>query len=203
VTEQTSTLKTLPQDIGAGLVVFLVALPLCLGVALASNAPLASGVMAGVVGGLLVSWLSGSHTSISGPAAGLTAIVAAQISTLGSFDAFLLAVMLAGVLQIGLGVLKAGSLAAFVPSSVIKGLLAAIGIILILKQIPHLFGHDPDWLGDMSFQQIDGLNTLSELGAAVLDAHPGAALIGLLSLLVLLGWDRTPLGRLLFRPHWS
>ena len=121
--------KSFPRDALAGLVVFLVALPLCLGVALASNAPPISGLVAGVVGGLLVVWLSGSHTSVSGPAAGLTAIVAAQIATLGSFEAFLVAVMLAGVLQLGMAAIRAGSLAAFFPSSVIKGLLAAIGIV--------------------------------------------------------------------------
>jgi MFS superfamily sulfate permease-like transporter len=151
--------STFFKDLSAGVVVFLVALPLCLGIALASNAPLISGLITGVVGGLLVAWLSGSHTSVSGPAAGLTAIVFAQIENLGSFEAFLCAVILAGVLQLILGWIKAGSLAAFFPSSVIKGLLAAIGIILILKQIPHLFGHDPDWMGDMSFIQPDGENT--------------------------------------------
>src|SRR4051812_20817200 len=132
---------TLPRDLMAGLVVFLVALPLCLGVALASNAPLFAGVLAGIVGGILVGILSGSQTSVSGPAAGLTAVVAAQILLLGSFPAFLLAVVLAGVIQIGLGLARAGFIAAFFPSGVIKGLLAAIGVILILKQIPHVLGH--------------------------------------------------------------
>ena len=158
-----SLAQTLPKDFRSGLVVALVALPLCLGIALASEAPLLSGLISGIVGGLVISWLSGSHTSVSGPAAGLTAVVIAQIGTLGSFNAFLSAVMIAGVLQLLLGVMRAGSLAGFFPSSVIKGLLAAIGIILILKQIPHLFGHDPDWVGDMSFQQKDGENTFSDL----------------------------------------
>ncbi|VTS05981.1 SulP family inorganic anion transporter [Tuwongella immobilis] len=174
----------------AGLVVFLVALPLCLGVALASNAPPFAGVLAGVVGGILVGMLSGSHTSVSGPAAGLTAIVAAEIASLGSFQAFLLAVFLAGILQIGLGLIRAGSLSAFVPTGVIKGLLAAIGIILILKQIPHLFGHDPDPEGDMSFLQIDKETTFSELGLIVNDSHLGASVIGLFSLALLFTWDR-------------
>ena len=186
-------LKTLPQDATAGLVVFLVALPLCLGVALASGAPLVSGLVAGVVGGVLVAFLSGSHTSVSGPAAGLTAIVASQIDTLGSFNAFLVAVILAGVIQVGLGALKAGSLAAFFPSSVIKGLLSAIGIILILKQIPHLFGHDSDWLGDMSFNQLDGENTFTELIATLFDVHLGATVIGFASMAVLIFWKKTPL----------
>src|SRR4029453_15608868 len=133
---------TLPRDLAAGLVVFLVALPLCLGGALAFGAPLFSGVVGGLFGGILVGVLSGSPPSVSGPAAGLTAIVAAEIVSLGSFPTFLLAVVLAGLIQIGLGVSRAGFIAAFFPSSVIKGLLAAIGTILILKQIPHVFGHD-------------------------------------------------------------
>ena len=132
--------STFFKDLSAGVVVFLVALPLCLGIALASHAALISGVIGGIVGGVIVSWISGSHTSVSGPAAGLTAIVFAQIEKLGSYEAFLGAVILAGVLQLVMGWLRAGSLAAFFPSSVIKGLLAAIGIILILKQTPYLFG---------------------------------------------------------------
>jgi carbonic anhydrase len=180
---------TLPGDLAAGLVVFLVALPLCLGVALASGAPLFSGVLAGIVGGILVGVLSGSHTSVSGPAAGLTAIVAAEIVSLGSFPTFLLAVILAGLIQIGLGVSRAGFIAAFFPSSVIKGLLAAIGTILILKQIPHVFGHDHDPEGEMAFQQLDHENTFSEITHLLGGIHPGAALIGLLSVILLLVWD--------------
>jgi carbonic anhydrase len=183
-------LATLPRDLTAGLVVSLVALPLCLGVALASGAPLFSGVLAGIVGGILVGMLSGSQTSVSGPAAGLTAIVAAQIVLLGSFPAFLLAVVLAGLIQIGLGLARAGFIAAFFPSSVIKGLLAAIGVILILKQIPHVFGHDPDPEGEMSFQQPDHENTFSELVQTISDINPGAAAIGLLSIAVLVVWGR-------------
>lgn len=182
---------TLPRDLTAGLVVFLVALPLCLGVALASNAPLISGLTAGIVGGILVGLMSGSHTSVSGPAAGLTAVVAAQIAALGSFEAFLLAVVLAGVIQIALGIARAGFLAAFFPSSVIKGLLAAIGIIIILKQIPHVVGHDPDPEGEMAFAQPDQENTFTELILMVTDIQPGAAVIGLLSLVLLVVWDRT------------
>src|SRR3954451_5841283 len=184
------TRSTLPRDLAAGLVVFLVALPLCLGVALASNAPLFSGVLAGIVGGILVGLLSGSQSSVSGPAAGLTAIVAAQIATLGSFQAFLLAVVLAGLIQIALGLARAGFVAAFFPSSVIKGLLAAIGVILILKQIPHVLGHDPDPEGDMAFQQPDRENTISELLRLIDDVHPGAAAIGLASVALLVVWDR-------------
>ncbi len=180
----------LPRDLTAGLVVLLVAVPLCLGVALASGAPLLSGVLAGIVGGILVGILSGSHTSVSGPAAGLTAVVAAQIVSLGSFPAFLLAVVLAGLIQIGMGLARAGFIAAFFPSSVIKGLLAAIGVILILKQIPHLFGHDPDPEGDLAFQQPDHETTFSELLRTIGDIHPGAAAIGLVSIAVLVVWAR-------------
>src|SRR4051794_14411346 len=147
--------STPARGLTAGLVVFLVALPLCLGVALASGAPLFAGLLAGIVGGILVGLLSGSHTSVSGPAAGLTAVVAAQIAALGSFPTFLLALLLAGFFQVALGLARAGFVAAFFPSSVIKGLLAAIGVILVLKQIPHVVGHDPDPEGDMAFDQPD------------------------------------------------
>lgn len=182
---------TVPQDLTAGLVVFLVALPLCLGVALASGAPLFSGLLAGIVGGIVVGQLSQSHTSVSGPAAGLTAIVAAQITQLGTFEAFLLAVVIAGMIQVALGCIRAGGIAAFFPSAVIKGLLAAIGVILILKQIPHLFGHDANPEDDMSFFQPDHENTFTELVLMLSDLHLGAAIIGLLSLAMLLAWDRT------------
>ncbi len=184
-----SVLSTVPSDLTAGVVVSLVALPLCLGIALASNAPLFSGLIAGIVGGLIVGPLSGSQTSVSGPAAGLTAIVAAQIATLGSFQALLAATVLAGVIQLGLGWARAGSLARFFPSSVIRGLLAAIGLILILKQIPHVFGHDTDPEGEMSFQQPDHENTFSELVSMLTDLHTGAAVIGLASIVLLLSWD--------------
>lgn len=176
-------------DLTAGLVVFLVALPLCLGIALASDAPLFSGLIAGIVGGIVVGMISGSHTSVSGPAAGLTAIVAAQLAALGSFEAFLAAVAVAGVIQIVLGIMRAGFIAEFFPSSVIKGLLAAIGIILILKQLPHLVGHDSDPEGEMSFQQVDHENTFSEFAAMFSDFHPGATCIGLFSIGLLLFWE--------------
>ena len=183
--------SNLTRDITASIVVFLVALPLCLGIALASGAPLFSGLLAGIIGGIVVGSLSGSHTSVSGPAAGLTAIVAAQIATLGSFDAFLLAVFVAGILQVGMGIARAGALSAFFPSSVIKGLLAAIGVILILKQIPHLLGHDDDPEGEMSFSQPDNENTFSEFMTVVFgDIHYGAALVGITSIAILVFWDR-------------
>ncbi len=186
-----SRTSTLPNDLAAGLVVFLVALPLCLGVALASNAPLFAGLLSGIIGGTVVGLVSGSHTSISGPAAGLTTVIAAQIALLGSFEALLLAVLIAGFLQIGLGMIRAGSIAAFVPSSVIKGLLAAIGVILILKQIPHLFGHDAAAEGEMSFRQLDRENTFSELVEIFRDFHLGAMLIGLLCLAILVLWNKS------------
>ncbi len=191
MSQPTPSLTTaLTKDFTASIVVFLVALPLCLGIALASGAPLFSGILAGIVGGIVVGILSGSATSVTGPAAGLTAIVAAQIGKLGAFDTFLLAVMLAGLLQIILGICKAGFISSFFPSSVIKGLLSAIGIILILKQIPHLIGHDPDPEGEMSFEQPDHENTFTEIWSSLFDIQPGAALVGILSLLILLYWDK-------------
>jgi|SRR6478736_4245997 len=180
------------RDLVSGLVVFLVALPLCLGIALASGAPMASGLIAGVVGGIVVGLLSGSHTSVSGPAAGLAAVVVSQLDDLGSFSAFTLCVALAGLLQMVLAGLRAGFLAAFVPSSVIKGLLAAIGLLLVLKQFPHVLGHDPDPLGDMEFTQPDGENTFTELFAAMFDIHIGAALVGVISVAILVFWDKIP-----------
>lgn len=186
-----SIFSDVPRDLTGGLVVFLVALPLCLGIALASGAPLFSGLLAGIVGGLVVGSISGSSTSVSGPAAGLTAIVIAQIAALGSFEAFLLAVFIGGIIQIGLGIIRAGSLSAFFPSSVIKGLLAAIGVILILKQIPHVLGHDTDPEGEMSFSQPDEQNTFSEILTVVAgDIHFGAAVVGLLSIALLVVWGR-------------
>lgn len=184
------TPRDIGRDVTAGLVVYLVALPLCLGIALASQAPLASGLISGIIGGIVVGALSGSHTSVSGPAAGLTAVVAAQIAGLGSFQAFLLAVVVAGLMQVGLGLLRAGFIASFFPSSVIKGLLAAIGVILILKQLPHVVGHDKDIEGEMGFIQPDGENSFTELVAAFFDIQPGAAAIGLLSIVLLLLWQR-------------
>lgn len=180
------------KDLLSGLIVFLVALPLCLGIALASGAPLFSGLVAGIVGGIVVGILSGSHTSVTGPAAGLTAIVAAQIAKLGSFETFLLAVVVGGILQIVLGLVKAGALSAFFPSSVIKGLLAAIGVILILKQIPHLVGYDKDPEGEMSFRQPDQETTISEILQMFSDQmHVGALTIGFCSVALLVFWDKS------------
>jgi MFS superfamily sulfate permease-like transporter len=191
-------IKNLKKDIPAGLVVFLVALPLCLGISLASGAPLFAGVITGVIGGVVVSLLSGSQLSVSGPAAGLTVIVLNGIQSLGSFEAFLLAGVIAGVLQLVLGYLKAGIIGLYFPSSVIKGMLAAIGLILILKQIPHFMGADEDFFGEMSFFQEDGRNTFSELGYAFSHIQVGALVIGLISLAILILWESKPLQRISF-----
>ncbi|MFT4843766.1 MAG: carbonic anhydrase [Planctomycetota bacterium] len=185
------------HDLVAGLVVFLVALPLCLGIAHASGAPLQAGLISGIIGGLVIGWLSGSHTSVSGPAAGLAAIVITQIQSLGSFEAFLMAVMLSGFLQIVFGALRFGGLGDYFPNSVVKGLLAAIGVLLILKQLPHLLGHDEDYEGDMSFAQADGENTFSSLQRAMMQVVPGATMVGLVSLAILIFWGRTRLKKLL------
>jgi MFS superfamily sulfate permease-like transporter len=181
--------RTIGADFPASVVVLLVAVPLCLGIALGSNAPLFSGIIAGIVGGIAVGMLSGSHLSVSGPAAGLTVIVAAGIARLESFDVFLLAVVIAGVLQLVFGFLKAGVIGDYVPNAVIKGMLAAIGIILILKQIPHLFGYDKDFEGDEAFLQPDNQNTFSELFNALNYIQPGAILIGLFAMAILVIWE--------------
>ncbi|MDQ3291839.1 MAG: SulP family inorganic anion transporter [Bacteroidota bacterium] len=183
------SLKNLSSDLPSGLVVFLVALPLCLGISLASGAPLLSGVIAGIVGGIVVSLLSGSQLSVSGPAAGLTVIVLNGITKLGSFEAFQLAVVIAGVLQLVLGFLKAGIIGHYFPSSVIKGMLAAIGLTLILKQIPHFLGADKDFFGEMEFFQFDGRNTFTEMGYAFEHIEKGALIVGAISLFIIILWD--------------
>jgi carbonic anhydrase len=182
--------STIKQDLPAGLVVFLVALPLCLGIALASGAPLFSGLIAGIVGGLVVALFSGSHLAVSGPAAGLTVIVLNAITEIGSYQGFLLAVVIAGVLQLILGFAKAGTIGKYFPSSVIKGMLAAIGIILIIKQIPHALGYDADYNGDFQFIQSDSENSFTALFTAVNKINVGAAIISLVSLVILLLWDK-------------
>lgn len=180
------------QDIPASIVVALVALPLCLGVALASGAPLISGLIAGVVGGIVVGALSKSPLSVSGPAAGLTVIVFTAIESLPSFNAFLLAVVLAGALQLAFSFMRAGVLSEFVPGSVIKGMLAAIGLILILKQIPHAIGYDADYEGSFAFWNVvDGHNTFTSIWVALNERMIwGATIIALLSLVFLFWWDK-------------
>lgn len=183
-------LKNIGSDIPAGIVVFFVAVPLCLGIALASGAPLFSGIIAGMIGGIVVGLLSGSQLGVSGPAAGLAVIVLTAIQDLGSFEVFLMAVVLAGVIQIFLGVLRAGIIGYYFPSAVIKGMLAAIGIIIFLKQIPHAFGYDKDYEGDLNFFQPDGYNTFSELGHMVEFISPGATLVAFISLAILILWEQ-------------
>ncbi len=182
--------SNLKNDLPASIVVFLVAMPLCLGIALASGAPLFSGVIAGIVGGTIVALLSGSPLGVSGPAAGLAVIVLSAIQELGAFETFLLAVVFAGVFQLILGILKAGVIGYYFPSSVIKGMLSGIGIIIILKQIPHAFGYDRDPEGDLEFVQADGQNTFSELINMLDYVSPGAIVIAVLSLVVLILWEQ-------------
>lgn len=185
--------KYLKTDLLSGLIVFLVALPLCLGIALASGAPLFSGIIAGVIGGIVVGMLSGSQLSVTGPAAGLTAIVLAGISTLGSFDLFLLSVMIAGAIQLILGFLKAGTISNYFPSNVIEGMLAGIGIIIILKQIPHAVGYDKDSEGDFAFiENNTGHNTLTAITDAINSVHYGAVIITLISLAILIAFNKVP-----------
>lgn len=186
------------SDFRSSIIVFLVALPLCLGVALASGAPLFSGLLAGIIGGIIVGALSGSPLSVSGPSPGITSIVAIAILELGSFQAFLLSVALAGILQVVLGYLKAGSIGHFFPASVIKGMLAGIGLILILKQIPHAVGYDIDFEGDERFFQDNGQNTFSEIMNAWEALTPGAIIISLLSIAILIGWNSIKLQRYKF-----
>ena len=181
--------KYLKNDLPASVVVFFVALPLCLGIALASGAPLFSGLIAGIIGGIVVGALSGSKIGVSGPAAGLAAIVLTAIGALGGYENFLVAVVLGGVIQLVFGFLKAGVIGYYFPSSVIKGMLTGIGIIIIFKQIPHFFGYDADPEGDFAFFQMDGENTLSELGNIVGSISIGATLVGVLALGILILWS--------------
>ena len=187
-------------DLPASIVVFLVALPLCLGVALASGAPLLSGVISGIIGGIVVGSLSSSHTSVSGPAAGLAAVVLASITQLGNFEVFLMAVLLAGIFQFVAGISKLGFIANYIPSNVIKGLLAAIGVILVLKQIPHAVGFDRDPQDDFTFLQRDGENTFSELLNIFTYFSWGAIIISILSMLAMIYWDKTPMKKVKFFP---
>ena len=180
----------LKHDLPAGLSVFLVALPLCLGIALGSNAPLFSGIIAGIVGGIVIGALSGSQLSVSGPAAGLTAVVIVAIGKLPSFETFLLAVVICGFFQIILGFLKAGVLGDYVPNCVIKGMLAAIGLILILKQVPHLVGYDKNFEGDHSFIQLDKENTFSGIATAINSVAFIAVIIGVISLVFQFLWEK-------------
>jgi MFS superfamily sulfate permease-like transporter len=177
------------SDIPSAVVVFLVALPLCLGVAVASDAAPVTGLIAGIVGGIVVGFLSGSSLSVSGPAAGLTAIVATAIGKMPSYEVFLLSVVIAGVFQLILGFAKAGIIGDFIPNSVIKGMLAAIGLILILKQLPHFVGWDANPEGDETFLQTDSENTFSEIFRALNHISAGALIIGLASAAILIFYE--------------
>ncbi len=188
--EKNGLFKNLRYDLPASLIVFLVAVPLCLGIALASGAPLFSGIIAGIVGGIIAGALSGSQLGVSGPAAGLAVIVLTAINELGAFEVFLLAVVIGGIFQLLLGFAKAGIIGYYFPSSVIKGMLSGIGIIIILKQIPHSVGYDKDYEGSLSFAQPDGHNTFSELFYMFEALSAGAIAITVLSLLVLILWEQ-------------
>jgi carbonic anhydrase len=180
-----SVFANIKSDFSSGLVVFLIAVPLCLGIALASGAPLFSGMIAGIVGGIVVGSLSGSQLSVSGPAAGLTAVVLTAITSLGAFDVFLLALVIGGAMQLLLGIIKAGTVANYFPSNVIKGMLSAIGIIIILKQLPHAFGYDAGGMTDDDNNQVALLSILNHV-------HFGAILITAISVLIILYWNKIP-----------
>lgn len=189
--EKQGFFSNLRYDIPASIVVFLVAMPLCLGIALASGAPPLSGIIAGIVGGTVVALLSGSPLGVSGPAAGLAVIVLTAIQELGPFSTFLFAVVLAGAFQLILGFLKAGVIGYYFPSAVIKGMLSGIGIIIILKQIPHAFGYDKDPEGDLAFSQVDGHNTFSELSYMLDSISYGPLIIALVSMAILILWEQS------------
>jgi MFS superfamily sulfate permease-like transporter len=181
--------KHMKSDALSGIVVFLVALPLCLGIALASGAPLFAGIISGVIGGVVVGLLSNSQLSVSGPAAGLTAILFAAITNIGSYEAFLLAVVIAGFLQVVLGLVKAGTISNYLPSNVIEGMLTAIGVIIILKQLPHAIGFDKDNLGNFFYIERKGGGLLTSITDAFNFAHPGAIIICVTSLVILIAWN--------------
>ncbi|WP_348799623.1 SulP family inorganic anion transporter [Flavobacterium adhaerens] len=192
MSNKTNLFAHFKSDFASGLVVFLVALPLCLGIAMASGAPLFSGIITGIVGGIVVGYLSQSQISVSGPAAGLTAIVLTAITDLGGFNIFLTAVFIAGIIQLSLGLLKAGSISNYFPTNVIEGMLAGIGVIIIMKQLPHAFGYDADFEGDQSFNQSTGENTFSALFDVFNHLHLGAILVTAVSITILILWDKVP-----------
>lgn len=187
-------------DVPAAVVVFLVAVPLCLGIAVACGAPPFGGIISGIVGGIVVGSLSRSQLMVSGPAAGLTAIVLSAMATLGSYPAFLTAVVLGGVVQLGLAGLRVGIVGYYFPSAVIRGMLAAIGVILILKQIPHAVGYDLDYVGDESFIQMTGENTFTALAHAFSRIEPAAVILSAIAFAMLLAWNRTPLKSIRWMP---
>lgn len=195
------TLSFLKHDFKASITVFFVALPLCLGVALASTAPVYSGLVAGIIGGIVVSLMSGSQLSVSGPAAGLTAICAGAITELGSIEIFFLSVAVGGLLQFMLGILKLGGFTHFIPSAVIKGMLSAIGIILISKQIPLLIGYDkPDFWTNEFFNLIT-FRHVYESGDHILDKiSEGALIIGAFAIVLMVVWEKYLVKKVPFLP---
>lgn len=192
MSNKTNLFSHFKSDFASGLVVFLVALPLCLGIAMASGAPLFSGIITGIIGGIVVGYLSQSQISVSGPAAGLTAIILTAITDLGGFDIFLTAVFIAGIIQLTLGLVKAGSISNYFPTNVIEGMLAGIGVIIIMKQLPHAFGYDADFEGDQAFSEPNGDNTFSALFDIFDHLQLGAILIASVSIVILIVWDRVP-----------
>ncbi len=191
MTKKTNIFANLKSDFASGLVVFLVALPLCLGIALASGAPPLSGILAGIIGGIVIGSLSNSNISVSGPAAGLIAIVLTAINKFGAFEIFLLSVMLAGVFQLILGFLKAGTISNYFPSNVIEGMLAGIGVIIITNQMEHAFGYDKSGeTGEESLFRLDGGNPFSDIPEIIARIEPGAITIALVSLVILIAWDK-------------
>ncbi len=195
--------KNLPNDIRSSVVVVLVAIPLCLGIAVASGLDEFSGIIAGIVGGIVVGMLSGSQLSVTGPAAGLTVIVFAAVAKLPAVEAFFLAVVLAGLIQMLMGVLKLGIIGEYIPNCVIKGMLAAIGIILILKQFPHLIGYDSDFEGDENFVQPSGENTFSSVINAFQAITPVAVVIGLTGLAILIVYENKWIKKQTFSTYLS
>ena len=181
--------KYLKNDLPASVVVFFVALPLCLGIALASGAPPFAGMIAGIIGGIVVGSISGSHIGVSGPAAGLAAIVFAAISDLGGYENFLVAVVLGGVIQILFGVLRAGVIGYYFPSSVIKGMLVGIGLIIIMKEIPYFFGYDKALGGQFSFFKLDGNSLYVPLLNSIGNPSLGPLFIAVVSLAVIILWS--------------
>ena len=181
--------KIVLDDLLSGLVIFLVAVPLSLGVAQSTGLPPASGLLAGVIGGILVGMISGSHVSVSGPSPGLILVIVSQFAVLGSFEAVLTATIIAGILQVIAGCFQVGVFADFLPTALIRGVIAAFGVIFILKQIPHILGHDADPEGEMAFWQPDRETTFSELFSMGNDWHVGAAVVGLTCFLVLVALE--------------
>lgn len=183
-------LANLSSDLPAGIVVFLVAVPLCLGIALASGAPFFSGIISGIVGGIIIGALSTSPLSVSGPAAGLAALVLGAITSIGDFRLFLCAVLIAGILQILLGLAKMGGIANYIPGSVIKGMLTSIGILIIAKQIPHAFGYDKDEKGNITELFPYGQEDLHELLQPLQHIEVGVFILCILSIIIMLVWDK-------------